>query len=130
MGLYAHMPDPEMGARHDGYMLGQSNVEEQLEIMLPLRNYGVFGDPADPQSELFLGGYTNHNLTPMQQRYNTLMSFVRECVEWGFSSENSTISILGFFEANENYENASRMLIYSWMFLAKLTNLLIWYSNI
>jgi hypothetical protein len=30
MGLYAHMPDPEMGARHDGYMLGykkRSNVE-------------------------------------------------------------------------------------------------------
>jgi hypothetical protein len=81
MGLYAHTPDPEMGARHDGYMLGQSNLEEQFEIMLPLRNYGVFGDPAHPQSELFHRGYTNHNLTLMQQRYNTLMSSVRECVE-------------------------------------------------
>jgi hypothetical protein len=34
MGFYACMPDPEMGARHDGYMLRQSNLEEQLEIIL------------------------------------------------------------------------------------------------
>jgi hypothetical protein len=49
MGFYAHMPDPEMGARHDGFMLQQSNLEEQLEIMCLNNEFGIFGDPAYPQ---------------------------------------------------------------------------------
>jgi hypothetical protein len=96
MGFYAHMPDPEMGARHDGYMLGNSNLEEQLESMFPDKEFGLFGDPAYPQSELLLGGYTNHNLDPRQQQYNTLMSGVRECVEWGFASVIQQFHFLDF----------------------------------
>jgi nuclease HARBI1 len=96
MGFYAHMPDPEMGARHDGFMLGNSNLEEQLEIMFPNKDFGLFGDPAYPQSELLLGGYTNHNLDERQQRYNTIMSGVRECVEWGFASVIQQFHFLDF----------------------------------
>jgi DDE superfamily endonuclease len=41
MGFYAHMPDPEMGARHNGYMLRQSNLEEPLENMFPQKEFGM-----------------------------------------------------------------------------------------
>ena len=47
--------------------------------------YCLYGDPAYPQSRYIVGGYMHPEPGTEQQLFNTGMSTVRKCVEWGFN---------------------------------------------
>jgi hypothetical protein len=44
----------------------------------------IYSDPAYPQSRHLFGGFRNPIAVSAQAQWNTIMSKVRECVEWGF----------------------------------------------
>ncbi len=84
-GMVAALHGPEAGSRHDSFLLGESEILDQLESMFPTANYSLYGDPAYPQSGWLHGGYRNPRPNTPQAEYNKLLSSVRESVEWGFN---------------------------------------------
>jgi hypothetical protein len=88
-GLIAMMFGPIPGSRHDSFMLGQSNLVQQLREVVPLNHEGIpmyqlYGDPAYPQSGVLFGGFRNARPGTIEAAWNTEMSKVRESVEWLF----------------------------------------------
>jgi hypothetical protein len=99
-GFYALMFGPINGNRHDSYMLLMSGLNAQLEELFPENGsdpfYSIYGDPAYPQSRLLFGGFRNPLPGSEQAHWNTMMSKVRECVEWGFGDIVRYWSFLDF----------------------------------
>lgn len=88
-GLIVDLFGPIEGSRHDSYMLGQSNLLQKLRDLMPADGslgpvYSLYGDPAYPQSLHLFGGFRNTVPGSPQAQWNTLMSQVRQVVEWGF----------------------------------------------
>lgn len=88
-GLIALLFGPIEGSRHDSYMLGESGLLPQLRALMPADGslgpvYSLFGDPAYPQSLHIFGGFRHTIPGTVEARWNTLMSQVRQVVEWGF----------------------------------------------
>jgi nuclease HARBI1 len=83
-GMIACLYGPVPGSRHDSFMLSESGILTQLQNELPDGAWSLYGDPAYPQSRWLFGGYRNPEKGSIQAKYNTEMSRVRECVEWGF----------------------------------------------
>ncbi len=65
-------------------MLKDSDLLVQLEKAIPDGNYALYADPAYPQSKYLFGGFRNPVAGSVEAEFNTRMSKVRECVEWGF----------------------------------------------
>jgi hypothetical protein len=91
---------PIPGARHDSYMLAKSQLLPQSEDIMP-REPGVevfasYGDPAYPQSRYIVGGYRNADPNSVEARWNTAMSKVQICVEWGFKEITQQWTFLDF----------------------------------
>jgi len=86
-GLIVSLFGPIAGARHDSFMLGKSNLVQQLRDMTENNNliYSLYGDPAYPQSAYILGGFNNPANGSHKAAWNTAMSKVRIVVEWGFN---------------------------------------------
>jgi nuclease HARBI1 len=88
-GLIVDLFGPIEGSRHDSYMLGQSNLLQKLRHLMPADGslgpvYSLYGDPAYPQSLHLFGGFRNTVPGSPEAQWNTLMSQVRQVVEWGF----------------------------------------------
>jgi nuclease HARBI1 len=88
-GLIVDLFGPIEGSRHDSYMLGQSNLLPKLRALMPADGslgpvYSLYGDPAYPQSLHLFGGFRNPLPGSPEAQWNTLMSQVRQVVEWGF----------------------------------------------
>lgn len=88
-GLFVDLFGPIEGSRHDSYMLGQSNLLVKLRELMPEDGslgtvYSIYGDPAYPQSLHLFGGFRNAVPGSPEAHWNTLMSQVRQVVEWGF----------------------------------------------
>ena len=85
-GLIACMWGPMNGNRHDSHMLRESSLLEQLQELMPVNGniYSLYGDPAYPQSQVLFGGYWHPAPGSIEAHWNTLMSKVREAVEWGY----------------------------------------------
>jgi nuclease HARBI1 len=88
-GLIALMYGPIPGSRHDSFMLGESNLIQQLREVIPLNDQGIplyqlYGDPAYPQSGVLYGGFRNPPAGSIEANWNTEMSRVTESVEWMF----------------------------------------------
>jgi DDE superfamily endonuclease len=51
-GLFIHLFGPIMGNRHDSFMLGESNLLQDLDAIMPIDGvtYALYGDPAYLQS--------------------------------------------------------------------------------
>ena len=86
-GLIACMWGPMNGNRHDSHMLRESHLLDQLIELMPVNGvtYALYGDPAYPQSIYLFGGYYHPAAGTPQALWNTLMSKVREVVEWGYN---------------------------------------------
>ena len=84
-GLIACLWRPMNGNRHDSHILRESQLLDQLhELMLRGLIYAMYGDPAYPQSRHIFDGFANAIPGSDESLWNTQMSRVRECVEWGF----------------------------------------------
>lgn len=89
---------PVEGRRHDAFMLGTSNLLDQLRrITLPNGEpYVIYGDPAYGLSRNILSPFRGAHLTTGEQEFNKSMSRVRICVEWGFSKILQYFAFLDF----------------------------------
>jgi hypothetical protein len=99
-GIMALLFGPINGNRHDSFMLAKSGLLDQLEDLMPENGadpiYCLYGDPAYPQSRHLFGGFRNPPAGSAQAQWNTMMSKVRECVEWGFGDIVRYWSFLDF----------------------------------
>jgi hypothetical protein len=100
-GLIALLFGPVNGCRHDSYLLSVSGVLQQLRELMPEDGsngivYSLYGDPAYPQSHYLFGGFWNAAVGSPEAAWNTAMSRVRECVEWGFKEIIAQFSFLDF----------------------------------
>ena len=97
-GIIGNMFGPIEGRRHDSYMLRESGILPQLQN-LPHRNnipFALYGDPAYPLRPQLLCPFRGARITEVQQDFNTVMSSVRQCVEWGFGKITSLWAFLDF----------------------------------
>jgi hypothetical protein len=100
-GLIACLFGPIPGARHDSFMLAESGLLQQLSQIMPrnqpdVQIYSLYGDPAYPQSQYIVGGYRNPPPNSIEAQWNTTMSKVRICVEWGFKEISQVWTFLDF----------------------------------
>lgn len=88
------------GRRHDGAMLAESGLYEELERVAVFPDnvkYVLFGDQAYGLRELLLTPYGNHlNLEDHQIQFNESMKRLRLAVEWGFQKIISEFAFLDF----------------------------------
>jgi hypothetical protein len=109
-GLIAMMYGPVPGSRHDSFMLGESNLVQQLREVVPLNNQGIpayqlYGDPAYPQSGVLFGGFRNARPGTIEATWNTEMSKVRESVEWLFKEIITQWSFLDFKQSMKFFKS-------------------------
>ena len=90
-GIFRMVLGPFAGRKHDSRMLRESGLLQQLEsdnrfVREDGTAYQLYGDPAYPVSRYLKRPYKGARLTAGQQAFNSQMSRVRECVEWGFGN--------------------------------------------
>lgn len=101
-GLIAMLYGPIAGSRHDAFLLGQSNLIQQLRDCIPVdpltnrHRFQLYGDPAYPQSGVLFGGFRNARPGSPEAAWNTQMSRVREAVEWLFKEIITQWTFLDF----------------------------------
>ncbi|GAU97478.1 hypothetical protein RvY_08764 [Ramazzottius varieornatus] len=80
------MYGPCAGRRHDGFMLGESNMRERLRHLSDKwgREMCFFGDKGYSPSEEIQVPYKGSHLTEEQRVFNNTMSQIRATVEYGF----------------------------------------------
>ena len=85
-GIIGHLYGPEPGSCHNSFLLSHSKLSATLSQHLSHGNehFVIYGDPAYGLQEHIVCPYKGSQLTPSQQAFNTSMSSVRICVEWGF----------------------------------------------
>ena len=83
-GLIACLWGPMNGNRHDSHMLRESNLLNQLVDLNLVKGgvYGLYEDPTYPQCQYIFSGFNNIGANNILALWNTLMSKVREVVEW------------------------------------------------
>ena len=102
-GMIANLYGPVEGRRHDCALLRLSGLIDQFEAR-PLytvngQRFAVYGDPAYPLKEYILCPFKGANLTPEEGQFNSQMSSVRECVEWGFGK---IVQLWAFLDFKKN----------------------------
>ena len=98
-GIIALLHGPVPGSRHDSFMLNDSGILPKLREIMPEASgaiYGIYGDPAYPNSAYILGGLRNVNQGTIEGEWNTVLRKVRQAVEWGFGEIIATFSFLDF----------------------------------
>ena len=97
-GLITHMFGPIEGRRHDAFMLGVSVLTDKLSrFQTPTGEpYVVYGDPAYGLARNIIGSFLGAHIANDEQAFNTEMSKVRTCVEWGFSKICLNFAYLDF----------------------------------
>jgi hypothetical protein len=99
-GLIACFFGPIPGARHDSFMLAESQLLAQLEALMPRDQhvdvYALYGDLAYPESRYIIGGYRNPAPNSDESQWNMAMSKLHICVEWGFKEIIQSWSFLDF----------------------------------
>ena len=96
-GLIAHLYGPMPGRRHDAALLNASGVLTYMQQHMQVNGQPlcVYGDSAYPISAQVQRPFRGH-LTQQQQQFNTAMSGVRQCVEWGFKDVITNWAFLDF----------------------------------
>ena len=90
---------PYLGNSHDATILRDSGILEQLGA-LPVMDdgtaYAVYGDPAYPLLQQLIAPYRGAALDQDQEQFNTVMSKVRESVEFGFGKIVNYFSFVNY----------------------------------
>lgn len=100
-GLIGHLYGLIEGRHHDGYLLHESGLLEQL-LLLPRKDtkpFCLYGDPAYPLSEHIVCPFRGVALSEAQEQFNHSMSAVRQTVEW---SIGKTVTYFAFLDFKKN----------------------------
>ncbi|KAK2566657.1 hypothetical protein P5673_009318 [Acropora cervicornis] len=97
-GMIAHMFGPIEGRRHDAFMLGVSGLSAKLRRFVQHNGkpYVIYGDPAYGITQNIISPFRQAHLTDDEQEFNTRMSKVQTCVEWGFAKICQNFAYLDF----------------------------------
>ena len=89
---------PIEGRRHDAFMLGVSGLSAKLQRFVQPNGepYAIYGDPAYGITQNIISPFRQAHLTDDEQEFNTRMSKVRTCVEWGFGKICKNFAYLDF----------------------------------
>ena len=117
---------PIQGKRHDELMLGVGSLADKLRrFQRPNREpYVIYGDPAYGLSRNILAPYRGVRLTDDQQEFNSQMSKMRCCLEWGFGKISQLFAMLDFAFAATH-----RQILLSGSYTNQLPYLLVWFSD-
>ena len=123
-GLFVSLFGPVAGSRHDLYLLGQSNLLDQLREMMPdpFNAFALYGDPAYPQSTHILGPFINPPGGSINALWNSTMSRVRIVVEWGFKEVISSWRYLDFRASMKVFEAPIAQYFFIGVFLTNCRN--------
>ena len=89
---------PIEGKRHDAFMLGVSGLLPKLQHVTRPNGepYVLYGDTAYGLTRHILAPFKGANLTANEKQFNSSMSKVRICVEWGFGKVTQNFAYLDF----------------------------------
>ena len=79
-------------------MLGVSGLSAKLRRFVQHNGepYVIYGDPAYGITQNIISPFRQAHLTDDEQEFNTRMSKVRTCVEWGFAKICQNFAYLDF----------------------------------
>ena len=86
--------------------------------------YVIYGDPAYGLSRNILAPYRGVRLTDDQQEFNSQMSKMRWCVEWGFGKISQLFAFLDFKKTATYWQ-----MLLGGSYLNQLPYLLVWFSD-
>ena len=89
---------PIEGHWHDAFMLGVSGLSAKLRRFVQPNGepYVIYGDPAYGITQNIVAPFRQAHLADDEQEFNTRMSRVRTCVEWGFGKICQNFAYLDF----------------------------------
>ena len=89
---------PMEGKRHHAFMLGVSGLSNKLNRLQKPNGepYVIYGDPAYGLRRNILALYRGAQITDDQQEFNSKMSKLRVCAEWGFGKICRIFAFLDF----------------------------------
>ena len=112
-------------------MLGVSGLADKLER--PRRPMGepyvIYGDPAYGLACNILAPFRGIRLTNDEQLFNTQMSKVRTCAEWGFGKICQNFGFVDLKKKPENFASASWKVLFSCFYLGELPHMPLWVPN-
>ena len=114
-GLFINMYGP-MAPQGDSFVLGASGVIDFLHQLFRLHNitpFAMYGDSAYALSEVLLKEY------PYPCEFNSIMSSVRETVEWGFKE---IVSHFAWLDYNKNMKLLLQPVGKYWVVASLLVN--------
>ena len=96
--MIAPMFGPIEGRRQDAFMLGVSGLSAKLrQFVQPSGEpYVIYGDPAYGITQNIIAPFRQAHLTDDEQEFNSRMSKVWTCVEWGFGKICQNFAYLDF----------------------------------
>lgn len=93
-----HLFGPVEGRRHDAFMLRASGLIDKIQQFRRQNGdpYILYGDGGYGISQNIMRPFQGANLSAEEQCFNTKMSKVRICVEWGFGKLTQNFAFLDF----------------------------------
>ena len=96
-GIISHFWGPFKGRRHDSAMFYFSELGDQIsQVTVDGKEYCVYGDSAYAARTYLLTPFKGANLSDLQTEFNSNMSKIRACVEWGFGKITNNFAFLNF----------------------------------
>ena len=120
-GMIVHFYGPIEGRRHDSALYYDSGIDDKIANITDSngRQLAIFGDSAYAFRRYLLTPFKGAALTQQQKDFNTNMSSVRACVEWGFSKITNIFAFLSF---HKNLKVYLQPVAKYWIVAAVLTN--------
>jgi hypothetical protein len=106
--MIANLFGPIEGRRHDSFMLAESKLLPQLELLNHTRGgpaYYLYGDSGYPIRTCLISPFRGR-MTEDQARFNSSMTKVRVSVEWGFGKMLSQFAFLDYKKNLKLYKQA------------------------
>jgi hypothetical protein len=102
-GLVSHVYGPVEGRRHDSGMYYESGLDEQLQEIFDATKKVIYGDAAYCYKPYLWAPFAEAGRTPQKQHFNSVMSTVRESVEWSFAKINSLFAFTDYQKNQKIY---------------------------
>lgn len=97
-GILVHFWGPLEGRRHDSGMYNESGIDPLLQTIKDSHGsqMAIYGDTAYGTQAHCQTCFKGSMLTPVQEEFNTIMSKLRICVEWGFAKIVNLWAFIGY----------------------------------
>lgn len=116
-GLF-YMYTPRYGRRHDSLVFRESGMEDDIRLIcgeaqaaVPGSKLWVYGDSGFAETDVVMAPYRRNGITAEQQEFNSMMSELRQSVEWPFARFKSFWAQAGYHRQLKVHPCATAMLL-------------------